>query len=86
MADYSVELTRSAERQLRKIPKVELPRIVQAIEMLALTPLPPGCRKLTGQGNAFRVRVGVYRIIYEIVAQRLIVRILKIGQRKDVYR
>lgn len=86
MADYKVELTRTAEKQLRKVPKVDLPRLVQALEMLALTPLPSGCRKLTGQGNVFRVRVGVYRVIYEILTHQIIVRILKIGHRKDVYR
>lgn len=86
MANYKVELTRTAEKQLRKLPKSDLPRIVQALHMLAITPLPQGCRKLSGYTNTFRVRIGVYRIIYEIIEHRLIVKVLKLGHRKDVYR
>ncbi len=86
MANYSIALTHTAEKQLRKLPKKELPRIVQALEMLSFTPLPQGRRKLSGHSNTFRVRVGIYRIIYEILGQRLIIKILKIGHRKDVYR
>lgn len=86
MGNYKVELTGSAERQLRRLPRVELRRVAAALEMLAITPLPVGCRKLVGTTNIFRVRVGVYRIIYELYTDRLVVRVLKIGHRKDVYR
>lgn len=86
MASYRVELTASAEKQLRKLPKNDLPRVARALEMLALTPLPQGCRKLSGQTNTYRVRAGVYRIIYEILAAVVLVKVLKIGHRKDVYR
>lgn len=86
MANYNVALTSTAEKQLRKLPKKDLPRVARALEMLALTPLPQGCRKLSGQTNTYRVRVGVYRIIYEIWAAVVLVKVLKIGHRKDVYR
>ena len=86
MADYKVELTRTAEKQLWKLPKKELPKVVEALKMLAITPLPRGCRKLSGHASTFRVRVGLYRIIYEIIESRVIVKVLKIGHRKDVYR
>lgn len=86
MANYRVELTRTAERQLKGLPRSDLPRVVAALEMLAMTPLPGGCRKLAGYGGLFRVRVGVYRIIYELHEAHVIVKVLKIGHRKDIYR
>lgn len=86
MENYNVELTRAAEKQLRVIPKMDLQRIVDALAMLAITPRPQGCRKLSGQIDLYRVRVGTYRIVYEIFDARLVVRILKIGHRKNVYR
>ena len=86
MGNYKVELTASAERQLKHLPKIELKRVVTALEMLAITPFPQGCRKLSGIANTFRVRVGNYRIIYEVLVETVVVKVLKIGHRKDVYR
>ncbi len=86
MANYSVELTRQAERQLTNAPKADRQRLIAALQMLAMTPWPNGCRKLSGYNNLFRVRVGSYRIIYEIIEARIVIRVLKIGHRKDVYR
>ncbi len=86
MANYRVELTAAAEKQLKKIPKIDLRRITAALEMLALAPLPQGCRKMSALTDTFRVRIGVYRIIYEIHAHIVLVRVVKIGHRKDVYR
>jgi mRNA interferase RelE/StbE len=86
MANYRVELAATAERSLRKIPKRDLRRVIEALQMLAITPMPTGCRKLSEHGGIFRVRVGVYRIIYEVFRERLIVKVIKIGHRKDVYR
>lgn len=86
MANYRVELTRTAEKQLKRVPKSDVPRVVAALEMLALTPLPTGCRKLAGHQDLFRVRVGVSRILYELLEERVVVKVLKIGHRKDIYR
>lgn len=86
MANYRVELSHTAEKQLKRLPRADLQRVVAALEMLAITPLPNGCRKLSGQDGIFRVRVGTYRIIYELFADHLVVRVLKVGHRKDVYR
>lgn len=86
MAKYKVEVVRSAEKTLLSLPKAFVPKIVKAIQDLALTPYPAGCRKLSGQKNAFRIRVNVYRIIYEVHDNVVLIKVLKIGHRKDVYR
>lgn len=58
----------------------------RAIVALAETPRPPGCRKLTGYEDVFRIRVGRYRILYSIEEDRVLVIVLKVGHRRDVYR
>jgi mRNA interferase RelE/StbE len=57
-----------------------------AIDLLADDPRPPACRKLKGEDNAYRVRVGDYRIVYEILDDRLVIHVVQIGHRRDVYR
>lgn len=86
MVRYKVEIARSAEKALFKLPKNVIPKIVGAIQGMEINPRPAGCRKLTGQFNVYRIRVGTYRIIYEIVEKLVIIKVLKIGHRKDVYR
>lgn len=86
MAKYELLISQSAEKTLKRLPKNDTSRVVATIEKLAIDPRPQGCRKLSGEVDTYRVRVGVYRIIYEIEAQLLRVLILKIGHRKDVYR
>jgi mRNA interferase RelE/StbE len=86
MASYSVELTATAERQLRKLGKPEQARLVTAIRRLAEEPRPRGARKLQGFDDLFRIRVGTYRVIYSVEEERLLVLVLKLGHRKDVYR
>lgn len=86
MASYSIEVAKSAEKVLLKLPKKVVPGIIDAIQSLADTPCPAGCRKLRGEEDAFRIRVGVYRIIYEVHAQQILIKVLKIGHRKDIYR
>jgi mRNA interferase RelE/StbE len=86
MAEYRIEISRSAERQLGKLPAEDRRRIVQAILPLAEDPRPRGCRKLSGYDDVFRIRVGRYRVIYSVEAGRLVIIILKIGHRREVYR
>ncbi len=86
MAKYEVLISHSAEKILRMIPGKDKARVATAIEKLSMDPRPPGCRKLTGEISTYRVRVGVYRVIYEIEDLVLRILILKIGRRKDVYR
>lgn len=73
-------------RREKKIPKKDLVRVVAAIQSLAIDPYPPFCRKLAGEDSAYRIRQGVYRIIYEVQNRQLLIMVLKMGHRKDVYR
>lgn len=82
---YSIEILRVAQKQLSKIDKSHQPRIIDAIRALAFDPRPAGCKKLSGR-PAFRIRIGSYRVIYEIHDGRLLVIVITIGNRKDVYR
>jgi mRNA interferase RelE/StbE len=59
---------------------------VETIEALATNPRPPGCRKLAGYKDVLRIRVGTYRVLYSVNDKRIIVIVLKIGHRRDVYR
>ena len=86
MARYSLEISRTAEKQLRKLPAEDRRRVARAMLALGEEPHPPGSRKLTGYDDVFRIRTGVYRIIYSISGRRLVIIILKIGHRKDIYR
>ena len=83
---YEIEISRTAEKQLRKLPRNDQERIVRAIRPLAQTPRPRGSRKLTGYDNVFRIRVGHYRLLYSISSTQLVIIILKIGHRREVYR
>jgi mRNA interferase RelE/StbE len=85
MAAYEVYFKESVEKDLRVIPKKDLKRILQRIELLAVEPRPSGCEKLTGL-ERYRLRQGRYRILYSIQDEKLTVWIVKVGQRKDIYR
>ncbi len=86
MAHYRVEISRTAEKQLRKLTPADRGKVVRAVLELGDDPHPLGSRKLSGYTDVFRIRVGVYRVLYSVEGRRLIVIILKIGHRKDVYR
>jgi mRNA interferase RelE/StbE len=83
---YRIEWTRSAAKELRKLPRQMIPKLVAAVDNLTSNPYPQGVRKLVGTENSYRIRVGDYRILYNIVEHRLIVEIIRVGHRKDVYR
>lgn len=85
MASYSVHIKRSAAKELEAVPPKDRKRIIKRIEGLASDPRPPGCEKLSGE-EKYRLRQGDFRILYEIVDQELIVTVVKIGNRRDVYR
>ena len=86
MASYRIEVTATAERQIRKLPRSDQVRVVRVIQTLAVDPRPAGCRKLSGHDDVFRVRVGRYGVLYSIEDRRLIIIVLEIGDRKDVQR
>lgn len=83
---YSISYKPSAAKALRKIHPTEQNRIVRAIEALAVTPRPPGAIQLAGGDGELRIRVGDYRIIYDIEDGALVVLVLRIGHRGDVYK
>jgi mRNA interferase RelE/StbE len=82
---YQVVLTPSAARQLRKFDPPVRRRLQAAIELLAIEPRPPAATRLVGGGGEWRVRTGDYRIVYEIEEDRLLVLVLRVGHRRDVY-
>jgi len=85
MAAYNIFFKRSVEKDLKTIPKKDLNRILDRIKKLAEDPRPSGSEKLTGQ-ERYRVRQGLYRIVYSIQDNELTVWVIKVGHRKDVYR
>lgn len=85
MASYSLEIKRSAAKELAQVPPKDRGRIVAPIQALADEPRPVGAEKLSGQ-ERYRVRQGDYRILYEIEDQILRIMVVKIGHRRDVYR
>lgn len=85
MANYRLVFKRSVAKDLRALPKADLAAVLQRIQALADEPRPPGCEKLSAQ-ERYRVRQGVYRILYEIRDQELLVTVVKVGHRREVYR
>lgn len=83
---YVIEIKRSARKSLLALPRDVQQRIRTAIDGLATEPRPPGGRKLTGSESMYRRRVGDYRIVYEIRDDRLLVMVIKVGHRREVYR
>ena len=83
---YRIEIKLSAIKALAAIPNPHRRRIANAIDGLAQQPRPVGCTKLIGAETAYRIRVGDYRIVYQILDRVLIVFIIRIAHRKDVYR
>ena len=82
---YAIDIRRSAQKRLSKINRQDQDRIISAIEALSDNPRPDGCKKLSGR-PAWRIRIGSYRVIYEIEDEKLIVLVVHIGHRKDIYK
>lgn len=82
---YSIEILRSAEKQLSRISQKDQARVIKAIRSLAEDPRPSSCKKLSGR-PAWRIPIGTYRVIYEIDDGRILITIVTIGHRRDVYR
>ena len=83
---YHVLLERAAEKDLARLAVGIHKRIIAAIQNLARNPRPPGCRKLAGSKNDWRIRVGDYRVVYEIADEIRIVRVNRVRHRREVYR
>ncbi|MGH7471807.1 MAG: type II toxin-antitoxin system RelE family toxin [Longimicrobiales bacterium] len=85
MASYRVFIKPSAVKELVQIPLKDRKRLARRIEALAEDPRPPGCEKLSGQ-ERYRIRQGQYRVIYGIEDDHLIVLVVRVAHRRDVYR
>ena len=86
MANYKLRIKKSAVKELETISrKSDRQRIVARIESLAENPRPPGCKKLSGS-DRYRIRQGDFRIVYSVEDDELVVYVVKIGDRKSVYR
>ena len=82
---YSVEIRRKAQKELAKITQPYRTKIIETIKELEKSPYPHNCKKLSGR-EAWRIRVGDYRIIYEVNGEKLIILIIKVGHRREIYK
>lgn len=85
MRKYSVRFVRSARKELERLSDEVLGRVFPRIEALAETPRPPGCKKLRGAKDMWRIRVGNYRVVYQIDDDVLVVEVRAVADRKDIY-
>jgi len=83
---YKIDFTRAARKQFLGFPEQVQIRLEEKIDKLAKDPRPNGVEKLSGLENIYRIRIGKYRVIYNIQDEVLIVLVVKIGHRKEVYR
>lgn len=83
---YRIEFTSAAERKVQKLDPPTRRRVQAAIELLAANPHPPAAKRIKGQRDRLRVRTGDYRIVYRIEDDRLVVIVITVGHRREVYR
>lgn len=86
MATYRIQWKPSAVKELRKLDRQVIPRIVKAVESLSSNPFPSGVRKLYSSEHSYHIRVGDYRIIYSVSESNLVIEIIRVRHRKDIYR
>ena len=86
MASFSIQWRKSTKKDLRSLPQQEVARIVAAVTDLASEPLPYGSQKLSGSERSYRIRIGDYRVIYEVFSDSQLIEVQRIRHRKDVYR
>jgi mRNA interferase RelE/StbE len=85
VAKYNILIKPSAVKDIENIPRKDRIRIIQKIQGLADTPRPQGCEKLAGE-NRYRIRQGVYRVVYSVSDRELHIIVVKVGHRRDVYK
>jgi mRNA interferase RelE/StbE len=85
MDSYRIAWKHSAIKELKYLPKEALVRIVQAVENLAENPFPAGVKKLVGSEHTYRIREGSYRVIFTVTPSSLVIEIIRVGHRKNVY-
>lgn len=86
MASYRLLIKPSAAKEIESDPKKDRLRIIKRIQDLSSDPRPPGCEKLSGHDDQYRVRQGTYRIVYSVSDVSLFICVVKVGHRKKVYR
>jgi mRNA interferase RelE/StbE len=86
VASYKLLIKPSAAKEIGSAPKKDRLRIIKPIQDLSFDPRPPGCEKLSGHDDKYRVRQGTYRIVYAISDVGLVICIVKVGHRKESYR
>ena len=86
MALFEIQWRSSTKKDLRRIPREEVSRILAAVAQLREEPLPHGSEKLTGSDRTYRIRIGDYRVVYELLRSASVVEIQRVRHRKDVYR
>lgn len=82
---YHVEFTAAAARQVKKLPHIARGRILDAITNLGEDPRPQGAKKLVGEQTAWRIRIGEYRVIYDISDTKLTITVVRAAHRREVY-
>ena len=85
MASYKLRFRSSVSKDLRRLPAKDVAKLLRVIQSLAENPRPPGSEKLSGQ-ERYRVRQGNYRVVYEIFDDELLVIVVKVGHRRNIYR
>lgn len=85
MTSYRVELTSTAAKEVRKLDPPTRRRVLAGLSALEQEPRPSGVRKLTGFDNAWRIRIGHYRVLYEIADDVVLVTVFRIAHRREVY-
>ena len=83
---YEIEIKSSAQKELAKLPRNIADKVIENIRALAKDPRPNGCKKLVGTDYAYRIRINNYRVVYSIFDQQLVIQVIKIAHRKDVYK
>jgi len=86
VASYKILIKPSAAKEIEFAPKKDRLRIIKRIQDLSSDPRPPGCEKLSGYDDKYRVRQGTYRIVYSVSDASLVVCVVKVGHRKEIYR
>ena len=85
MKPFTIEYAKSAEKELERLPKKAIERIRESIDNLSKEPHPPGSKKLKGEDGTYRIRVGDYRVIYEVYEEEIVILVIRIRHRKDAY-
>lgn len=85
-ARYEIRIARRAAKALNALERRDQQRIRAAIELLADNPRPPACVAMSGERDVYRVRIGDFRIVYEVIDAMLIIHVVRVGHRREVYR